>query len=631
MSIETDVTRPLLSSSSPTDSPSTETANGTANGLRRRSKQLEGSPFVRENGVDGGSMASSSALVRNVKKLTRRKRVEDIISDSILEHSSGEGLKRSLTALDLIAYGIGATVGAGLFVVTGEAAKNLAGPAVSISFLLAALSGLLSAFCYAEFSTRIPVAGGAYAYSYVCFGEAVAWLVGWNLTLEYGMSASVVARGFSDYFVAFLKSTGLNPPYWLYDIPLDVSFLSKHGSLLASGVVLVCTACLLLGASESARLNVAITFLNLGLILFIIVAGVSEVDSENYEPFFPYGSNGIVSGAGFVFFSYVGFDCICVLSEELKNPTRDLPIAIVGTLFIVSALYVTVSLILTGMVKYTEIDLSAPLSNAFMQLNMPWAAIVVAFGTTTILTSTTLCSLFGQPRVFFAMAKDGLVPQKLAELNQKTKVPAFSTYLSGIISAVLAFCLDIDSLAGMISAGTMLSFTLVSMGILVVRYEDAPDSKKVDARFYERYSFWLTLFCVMCVALNVVMIHFPLTPIMWQATCGALTLAPICVLACLPQNPIKRAVPQDLMTVNGSEQEELAEEGRDVFAGDVFKCPWVPWIPAFAAVINMHLILSLDAGTLIRLGVWSALGYLFYFSYGFKNSRLNSHSPYHRL
>ncbi len=229
------------------------------------------------------------------------------------------------------------------------------------------------------------------------------------------------------------------------------------------------------------------------------------------------------------------------------------------------------------------------------------------------------------------MAKDGLVPQKLAEVNQKTKVPAFSTYLSGIISAVLAFCLDIDSLAGMISAGTMLSFTLVSLGILVVRYEDVPESKRSDSRFYQRYKFWLTIFCIMDVVLGVVMIHFPQTPIVWQCICGALTLAPVCVLACMPQNPVKRAVPQVLMTVNGSQQEELVAEGRDIFKGEVFKCPWVPWIPAFAAIINMHLILSLDAMTLIRLGAWSMLGYCAYFLYGFSHSKLNGHQRYHTL
>ena len=586
-----------------------------------------GSSWRHRNGIGEdvdrvGMVGGTSAFSRGLNKLTRRKRVEDIIAESQEVEREGSGLKRSLTAWELIAYGIGATVGAGLFVVTGEAAKNLAGPSVSASFLVAAFSGLLSAFCYAEFATRIPVAGGAYAYSYVCFGEAIAWLVGWNLTLEYGMSASVVARGFADYFVSFLFACGLTPPRWIYDIPLNIPFLSHKGSLLASGIVVLCTVALLMGASESARLNLVITCVNMGLILFIVVAGVSEIQESNYEPFFPNGASGVMTGAGFVFFSYVGFDCICILSEELKNPKRDLPIAIVGTLGIVACLYLAVSLVLTGMVKYTDIDLNAPLAAAFRQLDMPWAAIIVAFGTTTILCSTTLCSLFGQPRVFFAMAKDGLVPQKLAELNPKTKVPAFSTYLSGIVSAMLAFCLDIDLLAGMISAGTMLSFTLVSLGILVVRYEDNSESRKANARFFKKPSFLLSVFCVMNLILGVAMNYFPgLNPAVYGVMV-VLTLLPIAVLACFPKNmqSSKTAVPQ-----------VANEAGSSVFTGEVFLCPWVPWIPAFAVIINAHLILSLEVQTLMQVGIWAALGYACYFSYGIHNSKLNNHSNYHRL
>ena len=616
-----DATTPLLQSSS--ESPN------SGRYLRRRSKDVgqgggeTNRSFEGFEGEEqlGANMVNrrTNIVVRNVKKLLRRKTVEDVIAQGMEGEGTNEGLKRSLTAVDLIAYGIGATVGAGLFVVTGEAAKRLAGPSVSLSFVVAAFSGLLSALCYAEFSTRIPVAGGAYAYSYVCFGEAVAWLVGWNLTLEYGMSASVVARGFSDYFVAFLNSIGLSPPELLYNIPLSIPYLSPRGSILSSLIVILCTGALLLGASESARLNVAITTLNMALILFIIVAGFSEVEKANYIPFFPYGAEGVMRGAGFVFFSYVGFDCICVLAEELKDPKRDLPIAIVGTLVTVAGLYVVVSLILTGMIKYTDINLNAPLSDAFIQMNMPWAAIVVAFGTTTILTSTTLCSLFGQPRVFFAMAKDGLVPQKLAAVNAKTQVPDFSTYLSGGISALLAFCLDIDSLAGMISAGTMLSFTLVSLGILVVRYEDTPESRKSDARFFSKYYFWLTAFCVLNIALGIVMVYIPSCPAGVQGFLGLLTLAPIGILASFPQNQVNQKATED------------GEAGSSVFTGSIFKCPWVPWIPALAVMINIHLILSLDLDTLCRLAIWSALGYFFYFIYGFHHSKLNAHAYYHTL
>mmetsp|Transcript_4030 Transcript_4030/g.11701 ORF Transcript_4030/g.11701 Transcript_4030/m.11701 type:complete len:329 (+) Transcript_4030:48-1034(+) len=328
-----------------------------------------------------------------------------------------------------------------------------------------------------------------------------------------------------------------------------------------------------------------------------------------------------MSGAGFVFFSYVGFDCICVLSEELKDPKKALPIAIVGTLGMVATLYVSVSLVLTGMVNYKDIDLSAPLAAAFNQLNMPWAATIVAFGTTTILSSTTLCSLFGQPRVFFAMAKDGLVPPKLAELNPRTKVPAFSTYLSGIVSALLAFCLDIDSLAGMISAGTMLSFTFVSLGILVIRYEDSPDRKKSAAwRILPKPSILLTVFCVMTFAMALVMNHVDNIPPLLISVMLVLALTPIAVLAALPQNEVK-------------DDKAVVEEAgpNSVFTGKNFACPWVPWIPALAVMINVHLILSLEVRTLLQVVVWALIGYFFYFMYGIHNSKLNNSFRYRSL
>ena len=570
----------------------------------------ESVPLIRNEG-QGPSlrgvespMKQRSACGNVVRRLFRRKRIEDILSEQSEDHEAGQGLSRSLTSFDLIAYGLGSTIGAGLFVVTGKAAKQMAGPAVTISFLLAAFSGLLSAFCYAEFATRVPVAGSAYSYAYVCFGELVAWFIGWNLTLEYGISASAVARGWADYAVSFMRTVGVSVPKWVHEIELGWPILSKELSPLAMSIVLLCSALLLFGVSESARLNLIITCINGFLILFIIVTGSSKIDEHNYDDFVPYGTSGVLSGAGFVFFSYIGFDCVCTLSEELKNPKRDLPIAIVGTLVTVSALYIAVSFVLTGMVKYSDLDMKAPLADAFLRVDLPWAAVIVAFGTVTILSSTTLCSLFGQPRVFFAMAKDGLMHRRFSRINPKTKVPEFGTYVCGAASAVLAFCFDIDSLTGMISVGTLMAFMIVSLGTVVLRYEGPGGAAG------SRFTGWLALFLVTAVASNVGWTTRGV-PKQLSLLMSALSFLAVLRLSFLPQNPVT----------------ETKAEGDSEHAhmkGSIFACPLVPWIPCLGIYINLNLILSLEYNTLLRLLVWTAIGMLIYFGYGMKNSKLNA-------
>lgn len=339
-------------------------------------------------------------------------------------------LKRTLTAVDLVAYGLGSTLGAGIYVTAGVAANEFAGPGVMFSFCLASLTCLFSAFCYAEFASRVPVSGSAYTFAYTCLGEGVAWFIGWNLTLEYGISASAVARGWASYVAQLFQDLGAPLPTWLH----GAEVLGTRISFLAVLIIAACTFVLLLGVKESARFNFIMTIVNVTIILFIVIVGATFVQGDNLTPLVreDKGLAGIVTAAGIVFFSYVGFDgarpsppfpfadppppfpwadplprpppAVSTLAGEVKNPQRDLPIGILGTLGGATLLYVVVSIVMTGMVPYHSIDKQSPLSSAFNTVGARWAAIVVAFGSITTLTATTLCSLFGQPRVYFRWA-----------------------------------------------------------------------------------------------------------------------------------------------------------------------------------------------------------------------------------
>eukprot|EP00944_MAST-04C_sp_MAST-4C-sp1_P013015 g13015.t1 len=413
-------------------------------------------------------------------KFFRVKPLELMLKVQETESRSGTGLRRTLSLCDVIAYGIGSTVGAGLFVVTGKAARDFAGPAVSLSFVFSAIACLFSALCYAEFASRVPVSGSAYSFAYASIGEGVAWFIGWNLTLEYGISAAAIARGWSNYFVEFCKAVGAPPPRWLYDIPLPLPPVLTSASPLAGIIVFLCTIMLLAGVKESSKMNIIITVVNLLLVGFICFVGGTRVEPSNWEPFMPYGLKGVFSGAGFVFFSFIGFDCVCTLAEELKNPQRDLPLGIITTLGIVTFLYVAVSLVITGMVNYYDLNIDSPLSSAFSKVNFHWASIVVALGSASTLTATTLCSLFGQPRIFYRMAKDGLLFEKFGFVSKKSGVPTFGTIVTGVGAGVLGVFLDIDILTDMISIGTLLAFSVVCISVLILRYRNNDKCKDSD-------------------------------------------------------------------------------------------------------------------------------------------------------
>lgn len=403
------------------------------------------------------------------------------------------GLAKCLTAVDLISYGVGSTVGAGIFVTVGIVAAEKAGPGTLLSFLFAAIACLLSAFCYSEFAARIPVSGSAYTFSYAVLGEFIGWLyvsyillyapltvfsIGWNLTLEYTISASAVARGWASYVAALFKTLGVTLPDWLVGYPINKWF---NISPLAVVIIVLCSFILIMGVKDSAKFNLVITILNVVTILFVIILGAFYIDVKNWDPFLPFGMSGAFSGAGTVFFSYIGFDSVSSLAGEVKKPTRDLPIGIVGTLLIATVLYVGVSLVITGMVNYATIDHNAPLATAFLDHGLKWAAVIIAVGSVTALTATTLCSLLGQPRIYYQMSKDGLIPPAFGTVHARTQAPIFGTLVTGVLASTLALILDLDTLADMISIGTLLAFTVVCAGVIVLRLDkEGADNLKLD-------------------------------------------------------------------------------------------------------------------------------------------------------
>jgi APA family basic amino acid/polyamine antiporter len=334
------------------------------------------------------------------------------------------GMAKVLTVWDVIAYGVGSTLGAGIFAITAPGALA-AGPAVVLSFCVAAISCLFSAFSYMEFAARVPIAGSAYTFSYVCLGELAAWFVGWNLTLEYAISAAVVARTWSSNLELFIQQIGGNYPTWLSDTMVDWGIITDL-SPMSAVICLICMGVLLLGVKESSNMNIFITVLNICVISFICIYGSFYVHTENWtspdqgietnpHTYFPKGLNGVLTGAATVFFSYIGFDAVTTLSEEVKNPKRDVPLGIIVTLILSTLMYVATTMVITGMqpwwsfVDDTGAPNGAPLAFAFKASGVSWAATLIAAATVTALTGSTLTSLFGQPRIFYRMAKDGLL------------------------------------------------------------------------------------------------------------------------------------------------------------------------------------------------------------------------------
>jgi basic amino acid/polyamine antiporter, APA family len=397
-------------------------------------------------------------------QMLRRKSVATLMSDA--ETHSG-GLKRALGALDLTLLGIGAIVGAGIFVLTGVAAARYSGPAVTLSFVVSGFACAMAALCYAEFAAMIPVAGSAYSYSYATMGELVGWIIGWDLVLEYAVGAAAVAVGWSGYLHTILQGVGIHLPVAITRAPGAAS--GGIIDLPALLIVLIITSVLYIGISESARLNSIIVGIKLFVIGVVIVVGAFYVQPANWSPFAPMGWSGVMKGAAVIFFAYIGFDAVSTAAEEVVNPNRDLPLGILGSLFVCTALYILVAGVLTGMVPAHTIDMKAPLASAFLLRGLNFVSGVISLGAVAGLTSVLLVLLLGQSRIFFAMSRDGLLPGVFSRIHPTFRTPYVPTVITGVAVGVTSALLPIQEIAELANIGTLFAFVLVCFGVWILR------------------------------------------------------------------------------------------------------------------------------------------------------------------
>jgi APA family basic amino acid/polyamine antiporter len=414
--------------------------------------------------------------------LFRRKSVTDLQAEALTDQS----LKRALGAMNLTMLGIGAIIGTGIFVLTGTVAAQNAGPAVVLSFVLAGIASVFAALCYSEFASLVPMAGSAYTYGYATLGEFVAWVIGWDLILEYAVGAITVAIGWSGYVISFLNGLGVH-------IPAELS--AARGTLvtLADGtqvaaifnlpaviIIAIVTLLLVVGIRESANFNNLIVFIKLAVVLLFIVGAAHAIHSANWHPFIPpnsgvrehFGWSGVMTGAGIVFFAYIGFDAVSTAAQEAKNPKRDMPIGIIGSLLVCTVLYILVSGVATGVVPYTDLDVPDPIARAADRAGMGWMGEVIKLGAIAGLSSVILVMMLGQSRVFYSMARDGLLPPLVGKVHPRFRTPWITTIATGVGVAFFSAVVTVREAGSLCSIGTLLAFVIVSIGVLVLRIRE---------------------------------------------------------------------------------------------------------------------------------------------------------------
>lgn len=405
--------------------------------------------------------------------LFRTKNLDDMIANA----AKPGGLAKVLGPFDLILMGIGAIVGTGIFVLTGTGAVT-AGPALTLSFIVAAIACGFAALCYAEFASTVPVAGSIYTYTYATLGELAAWMIGWDLLLEYGLATSAVSVGWSGYFQSLISGFGLQLPTVLTAAPGALPGVTTYINLPALIIMLILTAMLSWGVRESARLNNIMVAIKVGVVLLFIAVGSRHVQPANWQPFMPYGYNGMLSAAALVFFAFIGFDAVTSAAEEVKRPERDLPIGIIGSLAVCTILYVIVSAIMTGIVPYQQfLGVDHPVSLALKYAGENWVAGFVDLGAILGMTTVILVMAYGQTRVIYAMSRDGLLPKRLSTVHPRFHTPFFATWLVGIVFGLIAAVVPLNILTELINIGTLAAFSLVSIAVIILR-KKRPDLKR---------------------------------------------------------------------------------------------------------------------------------------------------------
>ncbi|NXE10982.1 CTR3 protein, partial [Lophotis ruficrista] len=595
------------------------------------------------------------------KKLIRR-RVVDLSSEDTR-------FARCLSTLDLIALGVGSTLGAGVYVLAGEVAKEIAGPSIVLCFLVAALSSVLAGFCYAEFGARVPKTGSAYLYSYVTVGEIWAFTTGWNLILSYVIGTASVARAWSAAFdniignhisTFFMNKTTVHVP----------GVLAEHPDFFALILIVLLTVLLAFGVSESTLVNKIFTAVNLMVLSFVIISvfvkgdtknwRLSEEDYINYSHvdllddiskkafgsggFVPFGLEGILTGAATCFYAFVGFDCIATTGEEARNPQRSIPIGIIVSLLICFVAYFGVSTALTLMVPYFLLNKESPLPEAFKAVGWEPARYAVAVGSLCALSTSLLGSMFPMPRVIYAMAEDGLLFKFLSSINSHTKTPLSATITSGCLAAMMAFLLDLKDLVDLMSIGTLLAYSLVAVCVLILRYQSGQlnspktmEMLELNGNEEERVIMNPSVTAASAQqkeTLSLAMLFNPPTDtptvlsgrIVYVCVSVIATLITvICVVLTLKVTALKDAsvgwiVALVLLLLALLIPTIIVWRQPQSNARLNFKVPFLPLLPIFSMFINILLMVQLSAGTWMRFAVWMAVGFMIYFSYGIRNS-----------
>src|SRR5213080_2930192 len=450
--------------------------------------------------------------------LLRRKSVTQLQADALTDHR----LKRALGATNLMTLGIGAIIGTGIFVLTGTVAAQNAGPAVILSFVLAGVASIFAALCYSEFASLVPMAGSAYTYGYATLGELFAWIIGWDLILEYALGAVTVSIGWSGYVVSFLRDIGIHIPPELSAargtlITLaDGTQVAAIFNLPAVIIIAIVTFLLVIGIRESATVNNVIVFVKVAVVLLFIVGAAHAINPANWHPFIPpntgirenFGWSGVVSGGGVVFFAYIGFDAVSTAAQEAKNPQRDMPIGIIGSLLICTVLYILVSGVATGIMSYHDLNVPDPIAVAADHAGLGWMSSLIKLGAIAGLSSVILVMLLGQSRILWTMADDGLMPKFVSKVHPKFRTPWITTILTGVVVAFFAAILPIRDAASLVSIGTLLAFVIVSIGVLVLRVREPELPRKFKAP--------IVWFVAPMGALSALYLMKSLPPVTWE-------------------------------------------------------------------------------------------------------------------